>query len=216
MRISSEGNQIFLREKIKFLPRENKFSFGPNPGLSPTEKFVLSRTQNSNNMFTIRKATVDDRFLIHELASRVWENTYGTILSKEQLDYMFDMMYAPENIRKQMEEWHHQFFIISADNTPAGYLSVEKTGDDTYNFQKIYSVPEAHGTGIGRFIIEQGVEYLRRIHPGPFTVELYVNRQNPAVGFYEHMGLRKKDTRDYPIGNGYYMNDYIMEMRVDN
>ena len=30
------------------------------------------------------------------------------------------------------------------------------------------------------------------------------------------MGLRKKDTRDYPIGNGYYMNDYIMEMRVDN
>ena len=66
-------------------------------------------------MFTIRKATIDDRSLIHDLASRIWENTYGKILSKEQLDYMFDMMYAPDNILKQMEELHHQYFIILAD-----------------------------------------------------------------------------------------------------
>ena len=106
-------------------------------------------------MFTIRKATIDDRSLIHDLASRIWENTYGKILSKEQLDYMFDMMYAPDNILKQMEELHHQYFIILADDMPAGYLSIEKTGENTYNFQKIYSLPEMHGTGIGRFIIEQ-------------------------------------------------------------
>ena len=127
-------------------------------------------------MFTIRKATIDDRSLIHDLASRIWENTYGKILSKEQLDYMFDMMYAPDNILKQMEELHHQYFIILADDMPAGYLSIEKTGENTYNFQKIYSLPEMHGTGIGRFIIEQGINYLKEVHTGPFTIELYVNR----------------------------------------
>ena len=115
-------------------------------------------------MFTIRKATIDDRSLIHDLASRIWENTYGKILSKEQLDYMFDMMYAPDNILKQMEELHHQYFIILADDMPAGYLSIEKTGENTYNFQKIYSLPEMHGTGIGRFIIEQGINYLKEVH----------------------------------------------------
>ncbi len=52
---------------------------------------------------------------------------------------MFDMMYAPDNILKQMEELHHQYFIILADDMPAGYLSIEKTGENTYNFQKIYS-----------------------------------------------------------------------------
>ena len=147
-------------------------------------------------MFTIRKATIDDRSLIHDLASRIWENTYGKILSKEQLDYMFDMMYAPDNILKQMEELHHQYFIILADDMPAGYLSIEKTGENTYNFQKIYSLPEMHGTGIGRFII--------------------VNRYNPAIGFYRHMGLREIGTRDHHIGNGYFMNDYIMSMEVEN
>ena len=149
-------------------------------------------------MFTIRKATIDDRSLIHDLASRIWENTYGKILSKEQLDYMFDMMYAPDNILKQMEELHHQYFIILADDMPAGYLSIEKTGENTYNFQKIYSLPEMHGTGIGRFI------------------EFYVNRYNPAIGFYRHMGLREIGTRDHHIGNGYFMNDYIMGMEVEN
>ena len=47
---------------------------------------------------------------------------------------------------------------------PAGYLSIEKTGENTYNFQKIYSLPEMHGTGIGRFIIEQGINYLKEVH----------------------------------------------------
>ena len=152
-------------------------------------------------MFTIRKATIDDRSLIHDLASRIWENTYGKILSKEQLDYMFDMMYAPDNILKQMEELHHQYFIILADDMPAGYLSIEKTGENTYNFQKI---------------IEQGINYLKEVHTGPFTIELYVNRYNPAIGFYRHMGLREIGTRDHHIGNGYFMNDYIMGMEVEN
>lgn len=166
------------------------------------------------NMFTIRKATTEDRALIHDLAARVWEDTYGKILSKEQLDYMFDMMYAPESIRRQMEELRHQYFIVSDGGVPAGYLSIERTGEDTYNFQKIYSLPEKHGTGIGRFIIEQGVRYLRQTHAGPFRVELYVNRHNPAVGFYKHMGFREAGTRDHAIGHGYFMNDYIMRMEV--
>lgn len=167
-------------------------------------------------MFSIRKADTNDCFLINDLASRIWSNTYQSILTPEQIEYMFDMMYAPENIRKQMTELKHQFFIICADNVPAGYLSIEQKENNRFNFQKIYSLPEKHGSGIGRYIIEQGIAYLKTIHSGPFTVELYVNRYNPAVGFYEHMGLKKVATRDHYIGNNYYMNDYIMELHIDN
>ena len=58
--------------------------------------------------------------------------------------------------------------------------------------------------------------YLKEVHTGPFTIELYVNRYNPAIGFYRHMGLREIGTRDHHIGNGYFMNDYIMSMEVEN
>ena len=167
-------------------------------------------------MFSIRKATTDDCLLIRNLASQILEPTYGSILSREQLDYMFEMMYAPESILNQMDKLHHEFFIIYKDGEPSGYLSIETVEKDLYEFQKIYSLPSLHGSGIGRFIIEQGVAYLKTIHPGPFTVELNVNRENPAVGFYKHMGFNEHATRDFHIGNGYYMNDYIMRMEVTN
>ncbi|MBR5298140.1 MAG: GNAT family N-acetyltransferase [Parabacteroides sp.] len=167
-------------------------------------------------MFSIRKATVKDCQLIQELAFHIWEPTYGSILSPEQLIYMFDMMYSLENLRIQMEELHHQFFLIYADGIPSGYLSIETVEDHLFEFQKVYSLPALHGSGIGRFIIEQGINYLKSIHPGSFTIELNVNRENPAYGFYKHMGFYQYATRDFPIGNGYYMNDYIMRMEVEN
>lgn len=45
-------------------------------------------------------------------------------------------------------------------------------------------------------------------------MELNVNRYNPALGFYQHMGMTKVREGDFPIGNGYCMNDYIMGMEI--
>ena len=92
-------------------------------------------------MFSIEKATLADCPLIQTLASNIWEPTYGSILSREQLDYMFEMMYSNESLQKQMSELHHQFFIIYADGVPSGYLSIETVEKDLYEFQKIYSLP---------------------------------------------------------------------------
>lgn len=168
----------------------------------------------SNMNFSFRKATVNDCSLIRELASKIWGPTYQSILSEEQLNYMFEMMYSTEHIKQQMSESGHQYFIVFADEKPAGYLSIEKVSDNQYIFQKIYTLPELHGKGIGRYLFEQGVSYLKTICPSPFTVELFVNRENPAVGFYEHLGMKKTATRDHDIGNGYFMNDYVMAIEV--
>lgn len=45
-------------------------------------------------------------------------------------------------------------------------------------------------------------------------IELNVNRNNPSIGFYHHLGLRILRQGDFHIGNGYYMNDYIMGLEV--
>ena len=164
---------------------------------------------------SIRKADANDCSLIRELASQIWEPTYNSILSEEQLEYMFEMMYSVEHINMQMTESGHQFFIAYVDDEPAGYLSIEKKSDDEFIFQKIYALPKLHGKGLGRYMFEQGIAYLKEIHPAPFIIELYVNRQNPAVDFYEHIGMKKIDTRDHDIGNGYFMNDYIMSMKIE-
>ena len=45
-------------------------------------------------------------------------------------------------------------------------------------------------------------------------MELNVNRENRAIRFYEHMGMHKARQGDFSIGNGYFMNDYIMSMEL--
>ena len=62
-------------------------------------------------MLTMRKADICDCRLIHSLAEQVFPKTYAEILSKEQIDYMMEWMYNPVNIRKQMEEEGHVYFI---------------------------------------------------------------------------------------------------------
>ena len=54
----------------------------------------------------------------------------------------------------------------------------------------------------------------RKCIPGPCLMELNVNRNNKALQFYEHMGMRKLREGAFPDRNGYYMNDYIMGLEI--
>ena len=53
-------------------------------------------------MFDIRKAGVDDISLIRELTFRVWPQTYASILTQEQIDYMLEMIYSENSLQKKI------------------------------------------------------------------------------------------------------------------
>ncbi|WP_294629409.1 GNAT family N-acetyltransferase [uncultured Bacteroides sp.] len=165
-------------------------------------------------MFSIRKATVADCELINRMAKEVFPATYKEIISSEQLDYMMDWMYAPRNILKQMEEEGHIYFIAYKDNEVCGYVSVQQQEKDVFHLQKIYVLPRFQGAHCGTFLFREAIRYIKEVHPEPCLMELNVNRHNKALLFYEHMGMRKLREGDFPIGNGYYMNDYIMGLDI--
>lgn len=165
-------------------------------------------------MLSLRKATIEDCGLIHEMAFIVFPATYSEILSKEQLDYMLEWMYSPVNIRKQIEVDHHVYFIAYKENEPCGYLSVEQQDTDLFHLQKIYVLPKFQGHQIGKFLFQAAIDYIKEIHPSPCLMELNVNRTNKALQFYERMGMRILREGDFHIGNGYYMNDYIMGIDI--
>lgn len=166
-------------------------------------------------MLSTRQATIEDAGLIRELASQVWGHTYRHILSPDQLDYMFDMMYSIPSLQQQMGPQQHRFFIACCDGMPCGYVSIERLGEQLFHLQKIYVVPDVQGTGAGRLLMQTAFDCIKGLCPDkPCTVELNVNRENKARQFYEHMGYTVVRSGDFPIGNGYYMNDYIMSITL--
>ena len=165
-------------------------------------------------MFTIRKATTNDIALIHQMAWVVFPHTYKVILTPEQIDYMMEWMYSEKNLRKQMEEDGHIYYLAFKEDEPAGYLSIQPEGEHVFHLQKIYVLPSFQGMNLGKLLFEQAIKAIKELHPAPCQMRLNVNRQNKALTFYEKMGMTKIDEGDFPIGNGFYMNDYIMGLDI--
>ena len=166
-------------------------------------------------MFTIRKATTADCALIQKLAQQIFPVTYKDILTPEQTDYMMEWMYSLDNIRKQMEEEGHVYFLAYEECEAAGYVSVQQQGEDFIPPAKDFMcspITRVHIAAV--FLFREAIKYIKEVHPGPCLMELNVNRNNKALQFYEHMGMRKLREGDFPIGNGYYMNDYIMGLEI--
>ncbi len=163
--------------------------------------------------FQIKMADKGDIELIEKMANVAFPDTYKKILTPDQISYMLGMMYSYLSLENQFK-LGHVYFIAYKDETPVGYASVERQNEKLFHLQKIYVMPEWKGKGVGGILFRRIVEYVKEQQPQKCTIELNVNRNNKAIDFYKHLGMRKVDEGDFNIGRGYFMNDYIMALDV--
>jgi GNAT superfamily N-acetyltransferase len=162
---------------------------------------------------SIRPGEPEDINSIGFLAQQIWPVTYGEILSEEQMKYMLNLFYNPAALRKQMLEDKHQFLIVEQDEEPIGFASWGPAGEaGVYKLHKLYVLTGQQGKGLGRALLQYIFEAIRPL--GARVLRLNVNRHNKARQFYERMGFAVVREEDVPIGNGYFMNDYVMEVMV--
>lgn len=162
-------------------------------------------------MPSVRKATVKDIPLIRELTFAIWPQTYSSLLKQEQIDYMLDMMYSESSLQKQLEQDGITFIIIYEKETPVAFAAYNETKPQVWKLHKIYVLASQQGKGMGKFIIHFIVDEIKR--QDAKALQLQVKRDNPAQHFYNKLGFEIIETADFDIGNGYFMKDYIMELR---
>ena len=162
-------------------------------------------------MLSIQNATLADIPLVRELTFKVWPQTYIPIIGEEQVAYMLDMMYSTEVLQRQIANAEQTFLLCYENEEPVAYASYSDLGEGVYKLNKIYILPEKHGRGIGRFIINYLSTELAK--KKAIALDLNVNRHNiPAMIFYERLGFSKIADEDIDIGNGYFMNDHILRL----
>lgn len=159
----------------------------------------------------IEKATTKDIPLIREIGTQTYWATYPPILGEEQVQYMLDRFYTPDALASQMEKGH-EFWLCFVEELTAAFASFSRTDTkgEIWHLQKIYIRPEMQGKGIGRDLLRRVAGACR--NAGGHRLQLNVNRFNEARNFYEKLGFRVIRQEDIPIGGGYYMNDFVMEL----
>ena len=155
----------------------------------------------------IQPATEKDIPTIIGLAEATWEPTYRFIISKEQIEYMYRVIYTPASLRKQMRDQRHQFLLAYVDGHASGFASYSEKPEGVYHLNKIYVLPSHQSQGLGQKLV-QAVETAVR-EAGGRTLELNVNRHNPALAFYERQGFVQHREEDIAIGP-YWMNDFVL------
>lgn len=163
-------------------------------------------------MFEIKKAGTGDIELIRDITFRVWPQTYSSIISREQIDYMLELMYSPTSLQRQMIEESCQFIIVYEDGNPVGFASYNEEEPARWKLNKIYVLPDQQGKGTGKFVIHYIIDEIKKQNAD--SLFLQVNRHNNAKIFYERLGFTEVDLINLDIGNGFFMNDYIMEKKL--
>lgn len=142
---------------------------------------------------------------VSALASAIWQAYYPPLIGQAQTDYMDTLFNAPESLRRQRKEGYE--FLLAEKNGITGYAAsrFEKPGE--LYISKFYVDHRRHGSGIGTAMMEELLDRLR-----PASARLHVNARNyPAINFYFKTGFRIAGMKLTDIGNGFAMDDFVMQ-----
>lgn len=156
--------------------------------------------------FSTRTATEDDIPLINLLAQKIWRLHYPSIITQQQIEFMLEKMYSTEALKKQMEEGHC-FELCYTNEKPIGYCSFSKQERGNYFLHKMYIDTTQHHKGIGTRFLNEVFGKINDIK----NFRLTVNRKNyAAINFYFKNGFIIEAVKDFDIGSGFWMNDFVM------
>lgn len=151
--------------------------------------------------------------VVIDLTKKIWPVAYREILSKAQLDYMIDKFYNEPSLRELMQKGHVFYLAQDDKDNFVGFVSYEINSEpNKTKIHKIYVLPETQGTGLGRQFFDLVKE--KAIENDQSAIFLNVNKYNKAIYFYTKLGFKKVKDEVIDIGNGYVMDDYVMEIQL--
>ena len=157
-------------------------------------------------MFYLKPVTEKDFSTIARLAKIIWNKHYISIISQAQIDYMLAKIYSQEALKKQEQEGQ-VFYLVINNEQEIGFIAVSTKDNRNYFLHKFYILNEKQNAGLGSAIFKHVFEELYK----PKSVRLNVNRQNyKSVNFYFKMGFKIEKVTDLDIGEGYFMDDFVM------
>lgn len=147
-----------------------------------------------------------------DMANQIWHEFFPGIISKEQIDYMVDKFQSVHAMTDQLENHGYHYNVLEVDGEPMGYTGWNVENGKLF-LSKVYLKKEARGKGYSsiffRFLEEQAKAN------GAHAIWLTVNKYNQhSIAVYEHKGFRTVRTQEADIGNGFIMDDYIMEKEI--
>ena len=146
------------------------------------------------------------------LAKKIWTEHYLPILGQQQIDYMLERFQSVHAMQCQITEEGYEYYLIRLDGQNAGYIGV-KPDEKGLFLSKLYVDKAFRRRGIAARVLN--VLTGRCLTESRPVIWLTVNKYNEgSIAAYRALGFSIVRDEVTDIGNGYVMDDYIMEKNV--
>jgi len=161
-------------------------------------------------MEAVRLRTEAELRSLADFAAPIWHEHYDPITGAEQVDYMVEKFQSAEAMTESLSEGY-RIYEIREDGKRCGYISICPHEDHMY-LSKFYLHSSARGKGIGRKMMDFVESEAKK--EGFNKVMLNVNKENGSIEIYKRLGYEIAYPECNDIGNGYFMDDYVMSKNI--
>ena len=146
------------------------------------------------------------------MAKLIWIEHFTSIIGESQVTYMLDKFQSVSALTSQIKDGY-QYYILVCGGEKVGYTGFHVEHEKVF-LSKLYIEKKYRGNHYASAVM-QFLSKIAREHQLS-GIWLTVNkRNNNTIEIYRHMGFFVAREQKADIGNGFYMDDYIMEMPIE-
>jgi len=176
---------------------------------------LKKRQQEQGSLMAEFKQVISEEDIaeVARLAREIWQEHYLPIIGQAQIDYMLEKFQSSGAITRQIEQKYEYYLVLDRAQS-AGYVGlVPDPGESKLLLSKIYIRKELRGRGLGK----ETLEFLENIcrQRSITTIWLTVNKNNAcSISWYTKRGFTNTGPTVQDIGEGFVMDDFIMEKTI--
>lgn len=145
------------------------------------------------------------------LASEIWHQHFTPIIGEAQVEYMLDKFQSPNAIAEQLKNGY-RYWRLFLGGEAVGYTGVHPEEEKLF-LSKLYLKKDQRGNGFASQAIDFLSDFARQ--NGENAIWLTCNRHNDnTIAVYRHLGFETIREEKNDIGNGFFMDDFIMEKKL--
>lgn len=159
--------------------------------------------------------TKEQKHELAKIANDIWNEYWPAIIGQAQTDYMVENFQSLNAIERDMANSNYEYWLLkNSEGKFVGYTGGHNEAETNRFFiSKIYLYKQQRGKHYASEVINFYTELCKTRHLN--AMYLTVNKQNElGIRAYKGKGFSVIDSVETSIGNGFIMDDYIMERKV--
>ena len=171
------------------------------------------------NQLVIRECKENDIDTLIKIGRETYYETFKNCCSPQIMNEYLEEAFSKTSIISEFENVYSTFFFVYDNKNLAGYFKINTNTAQTdlinengLEIERIYVEKEYQKKGIGKIIIEFGIEKTKEYKKDFIWLGVWKKNAN-AIAFYEKIGFKISGTHIFTMSDEEQI-DYIMKLQI--